>query len=140
MRFLSEFNRIMASQSEIALATSNNDRPNVRIVNFCHQAENNGVIFFSTFKGNLKIREFVQNNQVAFTTIPAGCNEHVRVHNAVVQKSDLTIYDVRQSFVNKVPGYDMLIEQAGDELELYEIHFKQADVTIDYTQSGTVDL
>ena len=39
MNFLEEFQDIMKSQQEIALATSVSDTPNVRIVNFVYLEE-----------------------------------------------------------------------------------------------------
>ncbi len=69
MNFLQEFNRIMLSQKELALATSVDNIPNVRIVNFYYNISKKGVVYFSTFSGNPKIEEFAKNNIVAFTTI-----------------------------------------------------------------------
>jgi hypothetical protein len=87
--------------------------------------------------------EFSQNNKVAFTTVPTAPNEsseHVRVTNATVQKSDLTIYDLKDEFVKKQPSYEMLIAQAGDMLDIYEIHFKEVAVIIAPGKSGKVTL
>ena len=140
MDFLQEFNRIMASQKELALATSIDNIPNVRIVNFYYDITRKGVIYFSTFSNNSKIEEFAKNNVVAFTTIPSNGNEHVRVNKANIHKSDLTIFDLKNEFIKKIPDYEMTIEEAGNQLSLYEIHFKQATVTLDYTQSDIITL
>ena len=72
-----EFLRIMAEQTEIALATSVNNGPNVRIVNFYFEPAEN-ILYFSSFKGNDKVKEINENPIVAFTTIPHGGNEHVK--------------------------------------------------------------
>lgn len=140
MDFLQELNRIMEETGKIALATAVDNIPNVRIVNFYYNPENKGVVYLSSFKGKSKIVEFSQNNVVAFTTIPVSdqSSEHVRVRNAIVKKSDLTIYDLKDGFIKKLPNYEMLIDQAGDMLELYEIHFKEANVTLDIKQAGKV--
>ncbi len=140
MDFLQEFNRIMASQKELALATSIDNIPNVRIVNFYYDITRKGVIYFSTFSNNSKIEEFAKNNVVAFTTIPSNGNEHVRVNKANIHKTDLTIFDLKNEFIKKIPDYEMTIEEAGNQLSLYEIHFKQATVTLDYTQSDIITL
>jgi uncharacterized pyridoxamine 5'-phosphate oxidase family protein len=140
MDFLQEFNRIMVSQKELALATSVDNIPNVRIVNFYYDITRKGVLYFSTFSNNSKIEEFAKNNVVAFTTIPSNGNEHVRVNKANIQKSDLTIFDLKNEFIKKIPDYEMTIEEAGNQLSLYEIHFKQATVTLDYTQSDIITL
>ena len=63
-----EFLKIMSEQKEIALATSVNNIPNVRIVNFIYDSTNN-ILYFSSFKGNDKIKEMESNSHIAFTTI-----------------------------------------------------------------------
>ncbi|WP_096877976.1 hypothetical protein [Clostridium amazonitimonense] len=72
--------------------------------------------------------------------LPSKGNEHVRVTEAIIQKSNLTIYDFKDGFVGKIPDYETTIEQAGSQLVLYEIHFKEARVTLDFTQSGNITL
>ena len=51
MNAKTEFLKIMAEQTTIALATSVNDIPNVRIVNFYFEPTENK-IYFSSFKGD----------------------------------------------------------------------------------------
>ena len=143
MDFLKEFNRMMDEAVNIALATSVENIPNVRIVNFYYNPQNKGVVYFSSFRGLPKTVEFSQNNKVAFTTVPTAPtenSEHVRVINATVKKSDLTIYDLKEEFVKKMPSYEELIAQAGDMFDIYEIHFKEANVIIGVGQSGKVTL
>ena len=69
MNTKTEFLKIMAEQTEIALATSVNNVPNVRIVNFYFEPAEN-ILYFSSFKGNDKVKEIKSNPYVAFTTIP----------------------------------------------------------------------
>lgn len=140
MNFLKEFNRIMLSQTELALATSVDNIPNVRIVNFYYNIAKKGVIYFSTFSDNLKVEEFKKNNIVAFTTIPSNEIEHVRVNKANIFKSNLTILDLKDEFIKKIPDYETTINEASEYLSLYEIHFNQATVTLNYTQSDTITL
>lgn len=141
MDYLQEFKRIMAEQAELALATAVDGCPNVRIINFYFDdSEGKEVLYFASFKDNQKIVEFGKNSRVAFTTTPKKGEEHVRVTEGEVKKSALTIFDVKEHFIKKVPDYAMIIEQAGPMLELYEIHFTQARVTIDYTNSGEINL
>lgn len=140
MDFLQEFNRIMTEQGEIALATCVDNIPNVRIVNFYYDTKKKGIVYFSTFKDNQKVEEFSKNNIVAFTTVPHKGNDHVRVTEAIIQKSNLTIYDLKDGFVKKIPDYEMTIEQAGSQLDLYEICFKEAVVTLDLTHSSNIIL
>lgn len=140
MDFFKEFNRIMLSQKELALATSVDNTPNVRIVNFYYSISKKGVIYFSTFSDNLKVEEFEKNSIVAFTTIPSNGIEHVRINKANIKKSDLTIFDLKDGFIKKIPDYENTITEVGEYLSLYEIHFNQATVTLDYNQSCTITL
>lgn len=141
MDYLKEFKRIMAEQAEMALATSVSDKPNVRIINFYFDdSAGREVLYFASFKDNRKIVEFNENSRVAFTTMPKRGEEHVRVTEGEVKKSALTIFDLKEHFIKKVPDYAMIVEQAGPMLELFEIHFTQARVTIDYTNSGDITL
>lgn len=140
MDLYQEFGRIMTEQNQIALATCTGCCPNVRIVNFCWDSSREGVIYFSTFGSNQKVKEFQENSTVAFTTIPSTGNAHVRVKNATVQKSKHTIYDLKDAFVKKIPEYEMTIKQAGKYLVLYELHFKEADVTVDMKNRGSITL
>ena len=136
MDYLKEFNRIIATQSVVALASAVNNLPNVRIVNFYYDAQKEGIIYFSTFKNNQKVKEFFKNNKVAFTTIPVGNNEHVKTNNATVHKSELTIYDLKEAFIEKIPDYAETIEYVGSKLLLYEVHFNEAIVTLDFNNIG----
>lgn len=133
-----EFNRIMGSQTEIALATSVQDSPNVRIVNF-YYAEEKRTLFFSSFRKNQKTGEFLKNNQAAFTTIPHGGNEHVRAQGTV-HKSAKNIYDLKAEFSGKIDGYGEMIEQAGEFLDLYEIVVSDATVILDLNQIEKIKL
>lgn len=140
MDFQKEFNRIMISQKELALATSVDNIPNVRIINFYYNISRKGVVYFSTFSDNSKVYEFAKNDVVAFTTVPHTGNEHVRVNNATIQKSHLTILDLKDEFITKIPDYEITINEVGDYLSLYEILFNKATVTLDYSQSEIITL
>ena len=75
MNMKTEFLRIMAEQTEMALATSVNNIPNVRIVNFYFDPSEN-ILYFSSFKDNDKVKEIEENPSIAFTTIPHTGNQH----------------------------------------------------------------
>ena len=138
MNTKTEFLKIMSEQTEIALATSVNNVPNVRIVNFYFDPEDNA-LYFSSFKENDKIKEIKANSHVAFTTIPHSGNEHVKA-KGIVQKSSKTIFDVADQFIAKVPNYKNTIEYAGESLILFEIKFDTAVVTKDLSSIETLKL
>ncbi len=138
MNTKAEFLKIMSEQTEIALATSVNDVPNVRIVNFYFDPKEN-LLYFSSFKENDKIKEITVNPHVAFTTIPHSGNEHVKA-KGIVQKSSKTIFDVAEQFIAKIPNYKNTIEYAGESLVLFEIKFDTAVVTKDLSSIETLKL
>ena len=138
MNAKTEFLNIMAEQTEIALATSVDNIPNVRIVNFYFEPTEN-IIYFSSFRGNDKIKEIKSNPYVAFTTIPHSGNEHVKA-KGIVQKSLKTIFDVAEQFIAKVPDYKDTIEYAGETLILFEIRFDTVIVTKDLGTIKTLKL
>lgn len=138
MKYVNEFNRIMETTNEIALATAVDNIPNVRIINFYYDTDKKGIVYFATFKNSAKTQEFLQSNLVSFTTVPIGTSEHIRV-NGNLQKSELTIYDLKDAFIKKLPSYEITIEKAGHVLDLYEIHFNEASVILDINDSGKIN-
>jgi hypothetical protein len=134
-----EFLRLMRTQREIALATSADNTPHVRIVNFIYVPEE-GRIYFATFADNAKVSEIAANPAVSFTTIPHdGSTAHVRAVGTAVP-STRSIFDLADSFAAKIPGYGETIDAAGDALIVYEIVFRTAAVTVDMERSGTVQV
>lgn len=125
----------MNEQTEIALATSVDNEPNVRIVNFYFD-ETKKVLLFSTFADNEKVKEFEANKKVAFTTIPKEGNEHIKA-KGIVKRSNLSISDIAEDFIKKIPDYKDTIEQGGEYLILFEIDFDTAVVTLDFENIET---
>ena len=128
----------MAEQTEIALATSVDNIPNVRIVNFYFEPAEN-ILYFSSFEGNDKIKEINSNPYVAFTTIPHSGNEHVKA-KGMAKKSSKTIFDVAEQFIAKIPGYKDTIEYGGESLILFEVRFDTAIVTKDLNTIKKLEL
>ena len=138
MNVKTEFLKIMAEQTEIALATSVDNIPNVRIVNFYFEPAEN-ILYFSSFEGNDKIKEINSNPYVAFTTIPHSGNEHVKA-KGMAKKSSKTIFDVAEQFIAKIPGYKDTIEYGGESLILFEVRFDTAIVTKDLNTIKKLEL
>lgn len=132
------FFKIMNEQTEMALATSFNNNSNVRIVNFYFN-KNTNTIIFTSFKNNKKIKEFEQNSNVSFTTIPRLGFFHIKA-NGIIEQSESTIFDFSNEFINKIPEFKELIINHGNELILFEIKIKKALVTLDLKNSETIDL
>ena len=104
MDTLKEFQRIMTTQTDLALSTIGTDgNPNVRIVNYYFNSKNN-IIYFATFKDNKKVQEIDQNRNVAFTTIPTNGNEHIKARGIAV-RSKKTVFPVFRRSTMKVPTF-----------------------------------
>ena len=130
MNMRDEFERIMREQREIALATTTDGLPHVRIVNFYYASEERRV-YFATFKDNEKVVELAANPNIAFTTVPHNdTNEHIRASGRAV-KSAHTVYDLAALFAAKIPRYQETIDAVGDDLILYKITLHMAVVTVD---------
>ena len=139
MNLRDEFERIMREQREIALATTTDGLPHVRIVNFYYAPEERR-IYFATFKDNEKVVELAANSNIAFTTVPHNdTTEHVRASGHAV-KSAHTVYDLAALFAAKIPRYQETIDAVGDELILYEIAFDMAVVTVDMEHRAQITL
>ncbi|MDR1884988.1 MAG: pyridoxamine 5'-phosphate oxidase family protein [Synergistaceae bacterium] len=134
-----DFEKIMAKTDRIALASSVDNIPNVRIVNFVYLASE-GVLYFISTRGDSKEAEFSKNNSVAFTTIPARGLAHVRVRRADVAKSDRTVLDAAEIFIAKMPWYKENIERNGSGMVLYEVRFTAATVLAGPDKAFQVEL
>ena len=128
----------MAEQTEIALATSVNNVPNVRIVNFYFDPCEN-ILYFSSFKDNDKVKEIEGNPSIAFTTIPHTGNQHVKA-KGLAKRSSKTVVDMAEHFIAKVPDYKKTIDYAGELLILFEVRFDTAIVTKDLSTISTLRL
>jgi uncharacterized pyridoxamine 5'-phosphate oxidase family protein len=134
-----DFEKIMEKSATIALATSVDNIPNVRILNFVYLKDEK-ILYFVSTKGDPKEKEFSQNHNVAFTTIPSRGLAHIRTHNATVKKSKKTIFDVQDIFTAKMPWYKENIDKNGKTMNLYEVRFATATVLAGPDKSHEIEL
>lgn len=140
MNYLETFQQIMKEQIAVAIATSVDNQPNVRIVNFYYNEQNPGVVYFATFKHSKKVKEFQQHDIVAFTTVPQGDTAFARVKQSVVKKSEKTIYDLKDALVQKIPNYASIIEHVGENIDVYELHFSEVSVSLDFMHTDIIKI
>lgn len=126
MRTMKKYQEVLGSTNEIALATSVDNIPNVRIVNYCYNPEQPDILYFASDRSNQKVKEFDRNNRIAFTSIPSEGIPHIRSIKAAVQKSSNTINDMAQLFISAIPGYEETIAAIGDTLDVFEIRVSEA--------------
>jgi uncharacterized pyridoxamine 5'-phosphate oxidase family protein len=130
MDYMAEFGKIMKTTADIALATSVEGQPNVRVVMFVWD-DLKKIVYFYTFSGMPKTAEIEKNEKVAFTTIPApGKQEHVRASSAVAKKSSKPFAEIKNMFSAKYPTFEETFGQVMEKLAVYEICFKQAEIVL----------
>ena len=125
------FEKIMSETVNMALATSVESRPNVRVVTFAYDTAKAGRLFFTSFKGNQKTREFEQNATVCCMPLPENPEIAVQVRIfGEVKKSDLSLEDVIALIGKKNPDHGATLKKGGNMLDVYEVCFSEAMVTI----------
>ena len=139
MDYRKEFEEMMKSQTAIAVATSLDGMPNVRIVNFYYDT-NEKTLYFSSFSDNAKIAELEQNPQIAFTTIAINGEEHVRVRSGRAYKSNVKIEEIKEKFLEKMPNYIMSLADVLQYLILFEVRFDNAEVVVDLEHIETISI
>ncbi len=131
------FEKVMTNDASIALATSVNDQPSVRVVSFIWDNEK---IYFTSFKTSPKNKEIEANSKVSFTTIDSNSMQCVRVTEAESKIADVTVADVRDKFVAKFPQMDKAFDMAIDQMELFQVTFKKAKVTLGFRNIEEIEL
>jgi uncharacterized pyridoxamine 5'-phosphate oxidase family protein len=121
----------MRKSTEIALATSVDNIPRVRVVSFVYDENKPGVVYFSTRRQSAKILDFRENNHVAFTTFE---KEHVRVRSATIEESNRDENELKALMIKKIPHLKDIFEMAGDNLVFFEIHFDTATLYVNMEQ------
>lgn len=139
MNYLETFYEVMEEAKNIAIATSVDNTPNVRIMDFVYDKDAN-VVYVASFRGNPKTVEFETNNKVSITTLPYASQKHIRSINAVIKKSDSSIFDKADIFIKKNPGFKETVEMAGPMLDVYEITASEFIVTPDMQHTDTIKL
>lgn len=118
----------------IALATSVKNIPSVRLVNFCYTKEHPSVLLFACDRNDRKVEEFEANSKVSLATIPPDGESfpHMRSLHAIIEKSSRTIDEVKDLFLEQVPGYEETLEHIGDNLDVFEIFIEDAMIVVDF--------
>jgi len=130
-----QYQRVLSQHYKLALGTSIDNIPNVRIVNFCFKDPS--TLYFTSVRGNQKIAEFDENCNIAFTTVPDSGFEHVRSKTACAKRSVCELKDVSDIFLKQVPGFDQTIVEIGELLDLFEINIKSATVILGVNEEET---
>ena len=131
------FYDILDQITEIAVATSVDNIPSVRIMSFCYAQNRNGVLYIQSKSTSKKVADFAANSKVAFATQPIGKSiTHIKSVKADVIKSKHSFDDLKDLFIEKAPEYREVYLANVSALEVFEIHCKEALVVVDYGNYG----
>ena len=129
MDITNNFLEIMKKTNNMVIASSDsNNQPNLRTVNFYYSPDEK-ILYFLTLKNSQKTVEFEQNNKVAFTTIPIEGVKHVKA-KGIIRKSQKSVQDLKNKFIEKIPEIKKNFDEGENFMELYEVSFTKATVTI----------
>lgn len=140
MKYQEEFQKIMREESEIAIATSVKEIPNVRIVNFYYDEKKPGVIYFMTGKDSQKVKEFKVNDQVAIMSVPRKGEGYIQSRKGKAVESSHSVEEMADRFIEKIPQYDEVIQMMKDILVVYEIHVKEVQVILGMEEEKEISL
>ena len=123
MNITNNFLEIMEKTTDMAIASSDSsNQPNYN--------SDEKILYFLTLKNSQKTVEFEQNNKVAFTTIPIDGLKHVKA-KGIIRKSQKSVQDLKNKFIEKIPEVKKNIDEGENFMELYEVSFTKATVTLD---------
>ncbi|MFV0350710.1 MAG: pyridoxamine 5'-phosphate oxidase family protein [Oscillospiraceae bacterium] len=141
MDLLQLFNQEMASLKFMSLATSVNNMPNVRVVNFGYNPATPRLVYFSTFKGNQKIEEMAENANVALMPLPLLDTADIQVRiTGKARPSTLTLQQLTPMMTAKDPGFAETSHNVGPMLTVYEVEITHATLTLGMNDAVEVPL
>jgi hypothetical protein len=127
------FLQIMNDNSDIAIATSIDNIPNIRYVSFYYSEKENKV-YFMTFKNSPKTVDFSK-----ISTVPKNDYNYVKA-TGILKKSEKTPEDLKDAFCSKLPDAKMMIEQGKGFIEVYEISFSTAVISLNRMKTEIINL
>lgn len=128
----------MNDNSDIAIATSIDNIPNIRYVSFYYSEKENKV-YFMTFKNSPKTVDFSKNSNITFSTVPKNDYNYVKA-TGILKKSEKNPEDLKDAFCSKLSDAKMMIEQGKGFIEVYEISFSTAVISLNRMKTEIINL
>jgi len=135
---LKKYVEVLNNTNVMALATSVDNIPNVRVVNFYYNPEKPHILYFVSDRADRKVLEFAKNNVIAFTTIPAEGISHARSLRATVRKSALGYKEFAAALTGGSRGEEPVTNGNGELLDVYEIFATEAEVVAESGESARI--
>lgn len=120
--------QVLGGANKVAYATSLDNVPNLRIVNFVWNEATPNVLYFASVRDSRGVQEFLASDRIAFSTVPETGNAHVASNQATGQASQRTLAQMQPQFLAQVPDFAHVLELIGPKLALYEIRITSAEV------------
>lgn len=120
--------QVLGGANKVAYATSLDNVPNLRIVNFVWDETTPNVLYFASVRDSRGVQEFLASDRIAFSTVPETGNAHVASNRATGQASQRTLAQMQPQFLAQVPDFAHVLELIGPKLALYEIRITSAEV------------
>lgn len=120
--------QVLGGANKVAYATSLDNVPNLRIVNFVWDETTPNVLYFASVRDSRGVQEFLASDRIAFSTVPETGNAHVASNQATGQASQRTLAQMQPQFLAQVPDFAHVLELIGPKLALYEIRVTSAEV------------
>lgn len=125
------FYEVMENTVNMALATSVDNAPNVRVVTFAYDKEKGGKVFFTSFKECEKVKELEKNPRIACVPLPENPDVETQVRIFGEAKlSNISLEEVIEIIDQKYPDGATTIKSGGPMMNIYEVNFSKAYVTI----------
>lgn len=141
MELKQQFEKAMEKSINMALATSVNHQPNVRVVTFAYDPAKSGRVFFTTFKGNQKVQEFQENANVALILLSEDVEDGTQVRIfGKVQKSTVNLDEVVELIARKSPENAETIKGGNEMIAVYEVLFDDAYLTIGMSRAQKITI
>lgn len=124
---------VLTHATNLALATETlaGHIPSVRTVNFLYfPEESENTVYFATSKNTDKVKELEANAHVSFTTTPLSAEDArtVRVTGADTKMVNDRRDDLFKTMDQKYPSFSMFDQAARDNMNVYAVTFKEAEV------------
>lgn len=120
----------MNSTINMAIATSVENIPNVRVVTFGYDEDDFCKLFFTSFKENKKVEEFKNNPNVACILLPEDMENDTQIRIfGKVSESKITLNEVAELIGRKTPENAETIKNGGEMMIVYEVSISHASIT-----------
>lgn len=139
MEYREKLVEILKECSFMALATSNDDIPDVTLMDCLYSPKFEDRIFIVTDCMSYKVKRFEKNSHVAVATISKGDHRFVRVIDGEIRKSDVAKEEIWDDIKDKMFWLETVPEEKKKDFVFYEIDIKKAIVQYGAGNSGMVE-